>query len=705
MKQWFTAQEIAEARLPGMPAVKRAVNALAAREGWAERIDPTAGPLARPRAGRGGGMEYHLSLLPSEARIALLAQVDMETATGPSDHGRSDLWTWFDKQTDKKKQTARVRLGLIRKVQALHRSGMLKNFAAATVAAEAGVSVGSIYGWERACRALPESDWLPALAPGHTGRRKTAEMSDGAWEAFKTDYLRPEQPNMESCYRRVTSAGSDKGWIIPCLKTFQRRLEREFSPAVVVLAREGIDALKRMYPAQDRDRSVFHALEAVNADGHRWDVFCRWPDGEIARPMMVAIQDLYSGKILSWRIDRSENSHSVRLAFGDLIETYGIPKSAYLDNGRGFAAKMLTGGTKTRFRFRVRPEDPDGILTQLGVDIVWTTPYSGQSKPIERAFRDLCADIAKHPALAGAYTGNRPDAKPENYASRAVDIEEFLGIVESGITEHNARPGRRGGVCAGRSFDQVFAESYGCAPIQQATEEQYRLWLLAAEGVTPRKPDGAIHLMGNRFWGEFLHGHISGKVVARFDPQNLHVGLHVYGLDGRYLGFADVIEAVGFNDLQAAKDHARERRRWMRAQRDMLKAERQMGIAELASMLPETGPAPLPETKIVSLPRNIPAAAMQKPSAEPVPLTEEEQAAADAAFAAMSGANVTPFPAPEASAEVPESFDSDEAFARWAMAHPEALDRRQEVYLATLLENRSFRMLLGIAEEEKSHAG
>src|SRR5690606_13947366 len=123
--------------------------------------------------------------------------------------------------------------------------------------------------------------------------------------------------------------------------------------------------------------------------------------------------------------------------------------------------------------------------TQLGVEVHWTTPYSGQSKPIERAFRDLCNDIWRHPAFVGAYTGNNPNAKPEDYGSRAVALDEFYRIVSQEIREHNRRTGRRSRVCAGQlSFDQAFRESYARAPIRKASEEQLRLFLLAAESVT-----------------------------------------------------------------------------------------------------------------------------------------------------------------------------------------------------------------------------
>ncbi|HOK71525.1 MAG TPA: hypothetical protein PLM83_08745, partial [Bacillota bacterium] len=35
-------------------------------------------------------------------------------------------------------------------------------------------------------------------------------------------------------------------------------------------------------------------------------------------------------------------------------------------------------------------------------EVHWTTPYHGQSKPIERAWKTLCEEVSKHPKFAGA---------------------------------------------------------------------------------------------------------------------------------------------------------------------------------------------------------------------------------------------------------------------------------------------------------------
>ena len=73
----------------------------------------------------------------------------------------------------------------------------------------------------------------------------------------------------------------------------------------------------------------------------------------------------------------------------------------------------------------------------------------------------MCDAISRHPAFAGAWTGNTIDAKPENYRSKAVPLEKFLAVVAEGIAEHNTRAKRQSRVCQGRfSFAEVFAASY-----------------------------------------------------------------------------------------------------------------------------------------------------------------------------------------------------------------------------------------------------
>jgi hypothetical protein len=601
--RWYTAALLAG--LAGVPSTERNVREKADREEW----------ISRPREGRGGGKEYAFTSLPAITQAAILLREKPATATtprrnklAPSDAQLKSAWQRYEQAKQPMKDEAAMRLKALQTVASLVRSGTPLMQARDIVAAQLqrdgirGGSAPSIARWQQAVAHAGQHDWPALLLPHYTGRTATVEIEPEAWELFKADYLRLEQPTASSCYDRLVRIAATRGWQLPSLKTFTRRVVRELPRAVRVLAREGEEALARSYPAQIRDRSLMAALQGVNSDGHRWDFNVVFPDGTIGRPCILGWQDLYSGKMLSWRLCDHESSDVVRLSFGDMVRQHGIPGSVYLDNGRAFASKWMTGGTPNRYRFKVREEDPAGLITTLvgAENVHWVTPYHGQAKPIERAWRDFCDRIAKHPAFAGAYVGNNVMNKPENYGSRAVAWDEFERVVNSEIHAHNARVGRRTTVCAGRSFDQAFAASYATITVRKVSEEQLRQLLLAAEAVTASPIDGSVRLAGNRYWTEALSEHAGRKVVLRVDPWHLQGVAHVYALDGTYIGDAPCTAAVGFADTQAAREHARGKKQYKRAAKDMLAAERLMDAASVAAQLPNVEPPGMPIATVLA---------------------------------------------------------------------------------------------------------
>ncbi|HEX7821070.1 MAG TPA: transposase domain-containing protein [Sphingobium sp.] len=608
---WFSAEELAALRLPGLPRSKRHINETASAERWALKVDADGNPLARRRAGRGGGTEYHLSVLPAAARVALAGSTETPLVTGPghpiaaNDEAGNCEWQWFDRQTSKVKEEATRRNAIVNAVMTLEEVGLTRSAAVAEVASQHGVSVSTLWGWLRLVAGLAASDWLPALSPRRKGGGAKSEIDPAIWTIFKSDYLRLSQPPLSDCYRRAKEVADDRGIAIPIAKTFQRKLEREVPPNVITLLRKGDEALRRAMPSQRRTVANLHALELVNIDGHTFDVFVNWGKKDAKgkpiaeRCTMVAIQDVMSRKILAWRIGESESAILTRLAFADLFRKWGIPKGCLLDNGRAFASKWITGGALTRFRFKIREDEPTGLLPALGVNPHWATPYRGQSKPIERGFRDLCTTIAKHPAMEGAYTGNKPTAKPENYGSRAIPIADFIKHVEQGIARHNAQMGRRTEMARDGSFDQAFADSYARAPIGKATTEQLRLALLTGENRRVDRQTGQIAMLGNRYWSAELQEHYGQIVTVRFDPDDLHQDVHVYDLAGGYICSAPVIQDTGFLDVAAAKDRARLVANHRKSARQAVEAQQLLAASDVAAMLARTVEPEAVETTVV----------------------------------------------------------------------------------------------------------
>jgi putative transposase len=582
---WFTAAEILPAAGGFLPDTVQGLAQWIVDHRWRDDAK-----RARVRFGKGGGYEYHLSLLPVGVRAVLLAADETpvrEAVEAAAKADRSPAWSAFDRLPETAKAKATQRLAAVQAVFAAG-EGVTRQAAVASAAAAHGVAASSLWGWLARVEGVKRDAWLPALADQRGGaHRDKAEIHPDAWDYFKADYLRLEQPALSACYDRLLRIAPQHGWSpVPSLKTLQRRLDGEVPKAAQTLARKGREAARAMAPAQRRDRSVFASLEAVNADGYRHNVFVRWPDGTVARPISIAFQDIRSGLWLARRTDRSENKEATRLAIGDVVTRHGIPEHVYFDNGRHFSSKWLTGRMAFRFRFKVKDEEPAGILTTLGVKVHFTTPYSGRSKPIERMFKDVGEYIDKHPAFAGAYTGRNPLAKPENYASAAVPLDLFEKVCASEMAAHNAREGRRGFGMEGRSFEKAFADHAPELGFRRAGPEQRRLFMLAAEGVTARKPDGRIELFENRFWCEALAERIGQKLIVRFDPQNLHEGVALYTLDNRFIADAARLDDIGFNSVDDAREAARLASQLERARKEAIQLSVRLDEAELKRLAP-----------------------------------------------------------------------------------------------------------------------
>jgi transposase InsO family protein len=596
MTEWLNASQIAALRLPHMPQTKANVLRAALREGWT--LPEAEGRSWRRRAGRGGGVEFHVSVLPLPAQATLrlrAAPPKPATREAAKEHlSHAEAWDWFERLPEKKRAEAARRLQLLDAVAAMVGTGTPKVNAIATHCAKAGISAQTYYNWENAAACVPPEHRLPRLAPRHAGRREMrAECPPEALAWLRSEWLESYQPTVEEAIRRLRKVAPGKGWALPSDRTLRRHLD-SIPRTVATYHRKGREAADRMFPMLRRDKSALHALEMVNADGHRFDVMVRWPDGVEARPMCTTFQDVYSGKVLSWRVDRSENTDSFRLAFGDVVEKFGIPDHVFVDNTLAAANKTMSGGVRRRFRFKVREEEPLGILPLLDVTVHFTRPYSGQSKPIERAFGDFARDIARHPAFRGAYLGNSTSTKPHDHGARAVPLDEFLAVLERGIADHNARPGRTGGVCFGRSFDEVYAESAANAPIRVATATQRRMFLLAADAVTVRQ-DATVHLHRNRYHHDLLADMIGAQIVVRFDPDNLHGSVHLYRLDGSYIAEAACWADTGFADTEAARRFAQARKQRRRGLKLAAEAQTQIDAAERARDLSEVEAAPLAE--------------------------------------------------------------------------------------------------------------
>lgn len=592
VKLWLSALELAElGKLPGLPggqtvlSRKRKINDFAQREFWHRRVASDGSALVRTRKGRGGGIEYHIDVLPPTARAKVLLTLSPKPATVVPAGGDSEIWDWFDQRTDETKAEAANRLSVINEIDQLTASGMTVTAAISAVAARLNIGIATIGNWRAAIKGIPRADWLPHLANKRVGGGKAADIDPELWRHVVSQALTASGQPFAAVYADVQKIAKAQGKSLPHYITLKRRFKKEIDLLVILRCREGSEALERAVPSLIRDRSHMHAMQMVNIDGHRWDVRVEWPDGTISRPMMVAIQDVYSSKLLAWNIDKEENAVSVRKAFEKLLRQYGVPLSCLCDNGRAFACKWITGGSDTRNRWSIKADDPLGLLPALGIKVEWAQPYHGQSKPIERAFRWLEDRIGKSPEFSGAYVGRSPMHKPHDYGRRAIPLAEFIEVVDRRIAELNAEAGRKTQMAAGkRSVDEVFNESYEVSPIGKATPVALALALMDAKKAKTHRHDGSVVVEGNRYWSIELSRIPGQDVVVRYNPENLKDDVRVYQLSGELIAVAPVWAAVGFDNIAGASAIKKLRKDVRTATNKQIEMMDRLDAAELAEI-------------------------------------------------------------------------------------------------------------------------
>lgn len=173
----------------------------------------------------------------------------------------------------------------------------------------------------------------------------------------------------------------------------------------------------------------------------------------------------------------------------------------------------------------------------------------------------------------------------------------------------------------GRSFDDTFAASYSAAKVKKATEEQRRLYLMAQEVRRLHRKHGGLTMWGNRYWSPWMNEFAGQRVVARFDPEHLHEGCHLYTLQGEFLGPPACSGKTGFFDIASAKAHARWQSQAKAAERKLLKTLRTISVEQYAEELAALHKAetPLVEAKVVEM---TPARARKPLVEKPVPVPD-----------------------------------------------------------------------------------
>lgn len=550
-----------------------------------------AGAYKKPTNG-GEGWAIPLDSLPAEAQ-ALYWHEQFTTAGLTADlfeggssftpEEREEHWKRYELATEKCQGRARVAFAALMRFNELLRQGSKKMAAYEAVMTEFDVVRSTFNLWQKSVDGLDQGDWLPALVPDFSGRTnaRRADWPGQSWTFFLHDACTPGRP-LKTAYNRTVREAEAQGWgKLPSLQTARRDFDN-LDAAVIAVLREGDTALKRLSPTVRRDYTAFALHDQWSMDGRRIDLMVRDSKGEFGskgrtfRLWLYAVMDMRSRFLVGYAFGAALNADLVRAALMDAFKKTGriVPKYIQIDNGMEAAAKEITGGAPWRRRGKVKEDEIIGVLPLLGIEVPWAMPGHGQTKPIERLFGTLARMCETRPEFKGAYCGNTPVARPEEWdAGKAAPIDLVRELFAEELGAYLRTPHRGDGM-NGKSPMQMYTElmnAPGYVP-RQISALQMRVCALSAVPITIQK-DGSFIIHGARYYSVETASLSRGRgYYARYNRHDLAEPVFVYRASKLVAENVRQIERTPGNSKEAAQKIAKERADFTRAKKAAAKA-------------------------------------------------------------------------------------------------------------------------------------
>lgn len=565
LKSHYTTTELESMQLPSLPKTRRGLDNLAKREVWA----------SRKRNKSGGGLEYDISSLSEDVRIAIVGHIvgtgSLSKFQDQSRHMRIKEERGRAKFTEEERRSAKL---VIVKMYDLFRetSGLGKTAA----------EVPFIELYQKEFRHNSE-DYFPlwvfeiykkfsvqtlrnwrkldfAKLGGKYGNRKGAGVIDRAEGGEVSNYIASlivEKPHLTGGhFRELTIAkfgdslkvlNSRSGQIeekeVPNIRTFERYISKwKHDNADVYKSLRNPDAYK------NHNQIAIGRMDAgVDRLNQMWEIDATPSDvlTTEGRKNIYGMLDVYSRRAIFLITDTANTDGSLALVRKAILE-WGVPEAIKTDNGADFVSKRFVGALQAlKIRQDICP------------------PYSGEKKPfVERVFKTLQHDLM--PLLDG-YIGHNVAERKEIQAR--YDFSERLGQKDVDAFNVKLTPED-----LAKLIDRWAVEKYehrkhgtlGCSPYKKAAqwsepvsriqnERALDILLSDVAGQDGSRTVGkkGIKVTGGFFYGAGLEIYMSKKVFVRHDPTDMG-RVYVYDDLGEFICEAINHERLNVDPTEAA---------------------------------------------------------------------------------------------------------------------------------------------------------
>ncbi|WP_413206753.1 Mu transposase C-terminal domain-containing protein [Rhodospirillum sp. A1_3_36] len=424
MKDWFSAAELVELGLPGLPGTERAIQLRASRESWPHRA----------RAAKGGGREYPLAALPEEARLeyARLAAEEAGSYERPSEPvapkrraARSAPTVNAATLPEKTLALAEAKAAVVRALQAFRavagipKERALLDFCAAYCAGYvqvapwireqvSRVSKNSLRDWEKT---LAEHG-LVGLVPSYGNRKGSGRIDqDGEIRSFILGLI-AEKPHVQAItiHKGLKARFPEKD--LPAERSIQRWVTAwKVDNAQLFEKVRDPDAWRSKYKAASGSRSegIVRLNQVWELDSTPADLLLA--DG--ARHSLIGVIDVYTRR-LRLLVSRTSCAAGVAATLRGAVVAWGVPEMVRIDNGSDYVSRHMR-----------RAYDSLGIETHI------CPPFTPEAKPhIERSFRTFSHGLLELlPAFVGHNVAERKAIENrKSFAQRLMSKDEVVEV-------------------------------------------------------------------------------------------------------------------------------------------------------------------------------------------------------------------------------------------------------------------------------------
>lgn len=429
MKDWLAIAELAAAKLPGLPFSKHGVRIYAERHGWVGAVSDDGMALSRRKDGKGGGHEFHISLLPQVALTRLEAKRGRHQT--PEDVARE---TAKLKARDVSRRDARLFVIARAEDFARTHTDLSRDQAFAAYAAAYNARTAEVPEWVRLAlkglsgrtlqrwRKFRNANELHKVAGLHGQRRGgygIEQLLDGKVAVF-IGALIVKQPFLAAPQVRALVDGKFGAELgeLPSPRTFQRYVTDWKRDNALVLRKltdpDGFKSSARL-SGSNMNAHVRALNQLWEIDASPADVLTT--DG---RHAIYVVIDTWSRRMLVL-VTKTPRTEATLALIRRAILLWGVPDAIKTDNGSDFTSQRFVAA-----------------MNSLGIAHIMTDTFAAEQKgTVERAIGTLQRGLM--PLLPGFVGHSVADRKVieqrKAFAARLGESEEDTFCVEISAAE------------------------------------------------------------------------------------------------------------------------------------------------------------------------------------------------------------------------------------------------------------------------------